>query len=174
MEPVKEAKYNPFDAAVPGQSLTDTPGNSPWEHPPQMTNIHSISLFLFKQLTSPKMAEQVILLLKEGIPAEAIARVTLFAGFVEGKWNVDSALLVAQAVLKIIVGIGIGAKLESFKVSMDDNTNLNFRRGLADVKTKIERTAKKMTERMTQEAPMQRLPEAQAEGLMANPLKEVE
>ena len=56
---------------------------------------------------------------------------------------------------------------------MDDNTNLNFRRGLADVKTKIERTAKKMTERMTQEAPMQRLPEAQAEGLMTNPLKEV-
>ena len=30
-----------------------------------------------------------------------------------------------------------------------------------------------MTERMTQEAPMQRLPEAQAEGLMTNPLKEV-
>ena len=36
MEPRVEAKYNPFDAPVPGQSLTDTPGNAPWEHPPQM------------------------------------------------------------------------------------------------------------------------------------------
>ena len=46
MEPARESKYNPFDAAVPGQSLTDEPGNSPWEHPPQMSNIHEISLFL--------------------------------------------------------------------------------------------------------------------------------
>ena len=26
---------NPFDTPIPGQSLTDTPGNYPWEHPPQ-------------------------------------------------------------------------------------------------------------------------------------------
>ena len=30
-----EAPYNEFDAPIPGQSLTDTPGNAPWEHPPQ-------------------------------------------------------------------------------------------------------------------------------------------
>ena len=32
-----EAPYNEFDAPIPGQSLTDTPGNAPWEHPPQYT-----------------------------------------------------------------------------------------------------------------------------------------
>ena len=34
MEPRVEAKYNEFDAPIPWQSLTDTPGNAAWEHPP--------------------------------------------------------------------------------------------------------------------------------------------
>ena len=33
---------NPFDAPIPGQSLTDTPGNYPWEHPPQYTDVDDI------------------------------------------------------------------------------------------------------------------------------------
>ena len=37
---MKEQEYqqgvgDPFDSPVAGQSLTDTPGNYPWEHPPQ-------------------------------------------------------------------------------------------------------------------------------------------
>ena len=34
---------NPFDTPIPGQSLTDVPGNGPWEHPPQFTNIDDAS-----------------------------------------------------------------------------------------------------------------------------------
>ena len=30
----KEADQNPFDAPIPGQSLTNEPGNYAWEHPP--------------------------------------------------------------------------------------------------------------------------------------------
>ena len=37
MDEEKEGIGNPFDAPVPGQSLTDTPGNYPWEHPPLYT-----------------------------------------------------------------------------------------------------------------------------------------
>ena len=38
MKQFQEAPNNPFDAPVPGQSLTDKPGNSAWEHPPQFTS----------------------------------------------------------------------------------------------------------------------------------------
>ena len=169
MEPRVEAKYNPFDAPVPGQSLTDTPGNAPWEHPPQMTDIHEISLFLFKRLTAPRAAEQIILMLQEGVPAEALARVVLFGGFTEGKWNVDSALLLAQTVLKIIVAVAMKGGVKSFKLSLEDKTNLDFRRNLADMKNKIERTAKKITET---EAPME-LPKAEAGGLMSRLQEEI-
>ena len=37
MDELKEAPNNPFDAPVPGQSLTDKPGNAAWEHPPEFT-----------------------------------------------------------------------------------------------------------------------------------------
>ena len=169
MEPRVEAKYNPFDAPVPGQSLTDTPGNAPWEHPPQMTDIHEISLFIFKRLTAPRAAEQIILMLQEGVPAEALARVVLFGGFTEGKWNVDSALLLAQTVLKIIVAVAMKGGVKSFKLSLEDKTNLDFRRNLADMKNKIERTAKKITET---EVPME-LPESEAGGLMSKLTEEI-
>ena len=33
-----QPEVDPFDAPIPGQSLTDEPGNYPWEHPPQYTN----------------------------------------------------------------------------------------------------------------------------------------
>ena len=34
-----EPEDNVFDAPIPGQSLTDEPGNYPWEHPPQKASI---------------------------------------------------------------------------------------------------------------------------------------
>lgn len=169
MEPKREPKYNSFDAPIPGQSLTDEPGNAAWEHPPQMTNIHAISLFIFKRLTTPKMTEQVILMLKEGVPAEAITRTVLFGGFMEGKWGVDTALLVARTVIQMVVAIGMKAKLKKFRIGMDDDTNLDFRRKLADVKIQTERAAKKIAEEGMTEA----LPEAQPGSLMASPLEEM-
>ena len=33
-----EPEDNAFDAPIPGQSLTDEPGNYPWEHAPQIRN----------------------------------------------------------------------------------------------------------------------------------------
>ena len=46
----KEGVGNPFDAPVPGQSLTDTPGNYPWEHPPQFTDPEEASEYIWQML----------------------------------------------------------------------------------------------------------------------------
>ena len=45
-----ESPYNEFEAPIPGQSLTDTPGNAPWEHPPQFTDQCSMQVYLLKLL----------------------------------------------------------------------------------------------------------------------------
>ena len=75
---------NIFDAPIPGQSLTNTPGNYPWEHPPQYTNIKEASEYVWDVLHKEKNADQVLTFLKNGIPVEAIARTILFGGFMEG------------------------------------------------------------------------------------------
>ena len=45
---------NIFDAPVPGQSLTDTPGNARWEHPPEYTDVEEASEYVWERLHKKK------------------------------------------------------------------------------------------------------------------------
>ena len=51
---------NIFDAPAPGQSLTDTPGNAAWEHPPEFTDVEEASEYLWQKLHEEKVLDQVI------------------------------------------------------------------------------------------------------------------
>jgi hypothetical protein len=93
MDEIKEGVGNPFDTPVPGQSLTDTPGNYPWEHPPQYTDPAEVAEFLWQTLHQEQFLEQTIGMLDAGVPVEAIARVLLFGGFMEGKFSPDVAFI---------------------------------------------------------------------------------
>jgi len=115
-------KYNPFDAPVPGQSLTDEPQNYPWEHPPQYTNINEAAEVIFNRLTEEDAALNMLAMLKSGVPVEAIVRTLIFAGFSEGKFNPDLGILLAPIVMAMIVGIAKRAKLKEIVVTMDDKS----------------------------------------------------
>lgn len=115
-------KYNPFDAPVPGQSLTDEPQNYPWEHPPQYTNINEAAEAIFNRLTEDDAALNMLAMLKSGVPVEAIVRTLIFAGFSEGKFNPDLGILLAPIVMAMIVGIAKRAKLKEIVVTMDDKS----------------------------------------------------
>ena len=91
MDQYKEGEDNPFDAPIPGQGLTDEPGNYPWEHPPQFTDVVEASEFVWDRLHRPAFTEQVLAMLDAGIPVEALGRIIIFNGFMEGKWNPDVA-----------------------------------------------------------------------------------
>ena len=90
---MKEQYTDRFDAPIPGQSLTNTPGNYPWEHAPQYTDVMEAAEYTWDRLHDGKVADQVVTMLKEGIPVEALARMVLFGGFMEGKWTVDMAII---------------------------------------------------------------------------------
>ena len=81
-----EAPYDEFDAPIPGQSLTDTPGNAPWEHPPQFTDPEEILDGLYDKITDGEFSQQLIAMLDAGVPVEAIVRVMVFGGFMQGKY----------------------------------------------------------------------------------------
>ena len=61
---------NPFDAPIPGQSLTDTPGNPSWEHPPQFTDVEQASEYVWGKIHNERALTQIILFLKEGVPVD--------------------------------------------------------------------------------------------------------
>jgi len=163
MDQFKEAPNNPFDAPVPGQGLTDKPGNYPWEHPPQFTDTSEAADFVWDKLTQPQFAEQVIAMLDSGIPVEAIGRIIIFSGFIEGKWTPDVAFIIAEPVMKMIAAMGIQGGVKKFRISMQDLTNNKAMKTILDVKKnkqEFEKAAKGATESL--EKPM-------AEGLMAPP-----
>ena len=167
MDQLREAPNNPFDAPVPGQSMTDKPGSAAWEHPPQYTNTAEAADFVWEQLTTPEFAEQVIAMLDAGVPVEAIGRVILFGGFTEGKWTPDVAFIIAEPVMKMIVAVGINGGVKKFKMSLGDMTNNNELKSIMDIKKNSE-AFKKAAKGATESLPQ---PE-QKGGLMAAPMKE--
>jgi len=102
-----------MDAPIPGQSLTQTPGASPNEHPPQFVNLDDALDYVWDRFHKPKALIQLIGYLKAGIPVEVIARTVLYQGLLKNNWNVDLSLLMLQTVIWQIEAI---AKLKKIKV----------------------------------------------------------
>lgn len=95
-----------FDAPIPGQSLTDTPGNHPWEKPPRFAKIDEALDTLFDKLMEPEKTAEMLALLDAGVPAKSLTEATLFSGFANGQWTPDLAILMAKPVYAMIHAIG--------------------------------------------------------------------
>ena len=134
MDEEKQGVGNPFDAPVPGQSLTDTPGNYPWEHPPQFTDPEEATEFIWQTLHTEEFMEQVIGMLDAGVPIEAITRVIVFGGFVEGKFTPDVGFLITEPVMKMLMAIGVRAGINNIRMSMQDVTNSKQLSEIAKIK----------------------------------------
>lgn len=112
-----ERQQNPFDSPVPGQSLTDTPKNYKWENPARFAKLEDSSLHIWRELNKKDTLKRVIVLLEAGVSVEAVTRVIVFSGFIEGAFNVDSALLLTPIVQKMIFTIGKAAGVSNIKLT---------------------------------------------------------
>ena len=160
MDEFGEGIGNPFDTPIPGQSLTDEPGNYPWEHPPQYVTTDGAADHLWNRMSEPEFAEQIIAMLDAGVPVEAIGRTVLFGGFLKGKFSPDVAFIIAEPVMKMIATIGVIAGIKDIKMSMDDITNKKEIRSAVRLNVEAEKVAKDIQEEVKQK------------GLMAKPNKE--
>ncbi len=159
-----EAPYDEFDAPIPGQSLTDTPGNAPWEHPPQYTNPEEILDGLYDKITDGEFSQQLIAMLDAGVPVEAIVRVMVFGGFMQGKFTPDVGFMMVAPLMKLIAAVGIRAGIKEVRLSLDDLSNNKFLRDMAELKA-----AKNEIQETAQDI-QQELPQSEAgPGLMARP-----
>ena len=125
---------DPFDSPVAGQSLTDTPGNYPWEHEPQFTDPEEITEYLWVTMHKKEFVQELIGMLDAGVPVEAIGRTVLFGGFMEGKFSPDLAFIITEPVMKMIAAIGINGGVENIVFSLEDLTNKQQIREITKVK----------------------------------------
>lgn len=110
---------------IPGSSLTADPDDpTPYEKPPEYTDIHAASEWIFSSLIEEDRYDQLIQSLLEGIPVMDITQVILFTGFTQGKWDVNLMTLLAEPTAYIVMALAERAGVD-FVIERGQNTEEN-------------------------------------------------
>jgi len=110
-----ETGVNPFNAPIPGESLTDSPDTpKAWERPPQYTDEEDAMRAVYMVLTEQDSLRGLIEIISEGTPLDEIAQVVLYKGYVEGKYTPDLMLLLAEPTIYLLIAIADYAEIKDY------------------------------------------------------------
>ena len=99
--------------AIPGQSLTNSPDEKyAWEKPAEFTNPRETMLYVFETLTVPETTANILLSITNGVGIIDIASITLYSGFLEGKWNPDLMTILMEPTMYMIMALAEKAGIE--------------------------------------------------------------
>jgi len=108
---------------IPGQSLTNAPDQPyNWEKPSEYTNPKEAMLYVFETLTVPETTTNLLLSLSNGVGVIDIASITLYSGFLEGKWSPDLMLLLMEPTMFMIMALAEKADIPYSLEAGDDET----------------------------------------------------
>ena len=108
---------------IPGQSLTNAPDQPyNWEKPVEYTNPKEAMLYVFETLTVPETTTNLLLSLSNGVGVIDIASITLYSGFLEGKWSPDLMLLLMEPTMFMIMALAEKADIPYSLEAGDDET----------------------------------------------------
>ena len=101
-----EVGVNPFNAPIPGESLT-SPSDMPksWERPPQHSDAENAMEAIYMEITQENTLRRLIDMIDSDIPLDEIAQVILYKGYTEGKFNPDLMLLLIEPTLYLLIAI---------------------------------------------------------------------
>jgi hypothetical protein len=101
--------FQQFDLPIPGQSLTQEPGNSKYEQPPQYVHLEDFTDSMFNSMTKPTTRKNMLRLLDSGVPVSLILKPLILQAVNEGKINMDLAVMALRPLATIIAGFGYHA-----------------------------------------------------------------
>ena len=119
-EKIKENQFdkvgvNPFNAPVPGESLT-APTDMPkaWEKPPQYTDVDDCMESIYLEITQESTLRELVTIINEGTPLDDIANVILYRGYTQGLWNPDLMLLLIEPTIYLLIAIADYADIKDY------------------------------------------------------------
>lgn len=95
-----------LNGPVPGSSLTGTPGNTPWENPPQFAAVEDVIEFYTERITDEDVAESIVKALEGGITVETVAEQIVSSAGMNGVHTYDAGVLVNPIVRELIMYVG--------------------------------------------------------------------
>ena len=110
-----EVGVNPFNAPIPGESLT-SPSDMPkaWERPPQYTEQDEAMEEIYMEITNDDNLMPLINMMDDGIPLDQIAQVILYRGYTQGLYNPDLMTLLAEPTLYLLIAIADYADIKDY------------------------------------------------------------
>ena len=101
-----------FSAPIPGQSLTDTPKNYPWERPAEITDPREAIKFHLDGINRPEALDNIIEMLQLGIPVNALSKTALTTAQMEGIHSVDVSLIIGDVIKEEFISIAEEAGID--------------------------------------------------------------
>jgi hypothetical protein len=110
-----EVGVNPFNAPVPGESLTASPETpKAWETPPEYTNEDEAMMAVYMVLTEQSTLRGLIEIISDGIALDELAQVILYKGYTEGKYTPDMMLMLAEPTIYLLIAIADYAEIKDY------------------------------------------------------------
>ena len=144
-------KFNPFQRAIPGQSLTNDPDSpQPFEGPPRFTDVHTASMSILNDLTSKEAYIDTMTSIGSGTPISELAAMIVMEGFRNGAWNPDLMMLLYEPTVYMLIALAEKADLD-YVLDPDDR----FEKDDFDPKEETE-IIKSGLHKMREERPMRK------------------
>ena len=88
---------------IPGENLLSDSRNYPWKRPPETNTPDEAMEKLFTSLRKKRNAQGLLNMLEMGFTVSFITHIILLKGVEQGRWSIDTALLIAGAISHMIV-----------------------------------------------------------------------
>lgn len=126
-----------FNKPIPGESLTSTPKNAPYENPPEISDPEEALQVHLSRLTDPNRMDKVMGLLDIGVDIQTMTEGILRSAVMNGIHSIDISLIIAPVIHEYIKltadQVGIDYK-EGFEDDEETESGINYM--LASVKSK--------------------------------------
>ena len=121
-----EVGVNPFNAPIPGESLTTAPDMpKAWERPPQYTSQDKAMEAIYMEITVEDSLRKLINIINDGLPLDEIAQVILYKGYTEGKFSPDLMLVLIEPTIYLLIAIADYADIKDYTLYNEETDDPN-------------------------------------------------
>jgi|TARA_R110000744_G_scaffold9382_5_gene30108 hypothetical protein len=89
---------DPYKMPIPGQSLTDSPRNAPWERPPEMVEPNAIAEYYIRKLSDDELMQDLSVVFDLGGDLKSMTEAMMNISVSQGMHTLEGGLVVAPVV----------------------------------------------------------------------------
>jgi len=87
-----------FSRPIPGQSLTDSPRNAPWERPPEIVEVGEVVRYYINKIADEDIMDDLAVTFELGADLESVVDTLMLTGTMKGIHTVEAGMLAGPAV----------------------------------------------------------------------------